>query len=102
MNKTTFNFYKVQLAHLFLLRLMCVCVCVFLSEVSFAYPKTTNYFGATWVAAQTVKHLTLGFGSDPDLRVMRSSSASGSMLSKEYAYNFLPLSLALHLHAHSL
>lgn len=38
----------------------------------------------TWVA-QFVKHLTLNFGSGHDLRVVRSSPASGSMLSEESA-----------------
>ena len=42
-----------------------------------------NTWGA-WVA-QSVKQLTLGFGSGRDLRVMRSSPASGSVLSDESA-----------------
>ena len=33
--------------------------------------------------AQSVKYMTLDFGSGHDLRVMRSSPASGSMLSVE-------------------
>ena len=39
---------------------------------------------SSWLA-QLVKHLTLDFGSGHDLRVMRSSLASGSMLSGESA-----------------
>ena len=37
------------------------------------------------VVAQSVKHLTLDFGSGHDLRVVRSSPASGSMLGIEPA-----------------
>ena len=37
---------------------------------------------ATWVA-QWVKHLTLDFGSGYDLKAMRSSPASGSVLGVE-------------------
>ena len=33
--------------------------------------------------AQSVKHLTLGFGSDHGLRVVRSGPALGSVLSME-------------------
>ena len=41
---------------------------------------------------QSVKHLALDFGSGPDLRVMGSSPALGSMLSIESAYpSALPL-----------
>ena len=35
--------------------------------------------------AQSVEGLTLGFGSGPDLRVVRSSPALGTMLSGESA-----------------
>ena len=35
--------------------------------------------------AQLVKQLTLDFGSGHDLRVLGSSSASGSKLSREFA-----------------
>ena len=34
---------------------------------------------------QSVKHLTLDFGSCPDLRVLGLSPMSGSLLSGEYA-----------------
>ena len=42
----------------------------------------------TWVA-QLVKHPTLDFGSGHDLRVMRLSRVSGSVLGVEPAYDFL-------------
>ena len=45
--------------------------------------KKTNSWGA-WLA-QSVKCLTLDFGSDHDLRVVRLSPASGSVLSVEPA-----------------
>ena len=38
--------------------------------------------GGTWVA-QSVKHVTLGFSSGHNLRVVRSSPQLGSMLSAE-------------------
>ena len=44
---------------------------------------TVNSRG-TWVA-QLVEHLALGFSSGHDLRVLRSSPVSGSMLSMESA-----------------
>ena len=42
--------------------------------------------------AQWVKPLTLDFGSDHDLRVVKSSPALGSMLSWKFAGGFLSLS----------
>ena len=55
--------------------------------------------GGTWVA-QLVEHLTLGFGSGHDPRVVESSPASRSMLSLEPAWDILSLSAPLtHLHA---
>lgn len=42
-----------------------------------------NYWGA-WVA-QLVEHLTLGFRSSHDLRVVRQSPELGSVLNKESA-----------------
>jgi len=42
--------------------------------------------------AQLVKHLTLDFNSDHDLRVLRSSPRAGFMLSRESASLPLPLS----------
>jgi len=39
--------------------------------------------------AQSVEHLTLDFGSCHDLRVVRSSPASGSALSMEPAWDSL-------------
>ena len=45
--------------------------------------KTQN-FGVTWVA-QSVKHLTLDFGSGHNLLVMRSSPVLGSALRVELA-----------------
>ena len=54
--------------------------------------KTPHTWG-TWVV-QSVKHLTLGFSSGDELRVMRSSPASGSTLSAESALGLsLPLLL---------
>ena len=41
-----------------------------------------------WVA-QSVEHLTLDFGSGHDLRVVRSSPLSGSMLGVESAWDSL-------------
>ena len=38
------------------------------------------------LVAQSVKHLALGFSSDHDLRVLKSSPVSGSILSTEHAY----------------
>ena len=49
-------------------------------------------FWGAWVA-QLVEHPTLGFGSDDDLRVVRWSPVSGSMLSRESAWDSLSLSL---------
>ena len=49
--------------------------------------------------AQFVKHVTLGFGSGHDLRVVRLSPMSGSMLSVESTWDSLPL---LHAHTHAL
>jgi len=54
----------------------------------------------TWVA-QSVKHPTLGFGSGPGLRTVRSSSASGSKLSHGVCLRF-SLSLSLCPSPHSL
>ena len=54
---------------------------------------------APWVA-QLVKHRTLGLGSRRDLRVMRSSPASGSVLIAESAK--VAVSLHLHLPLHLL
>ena len=48
----------------------------------------------TWVA-QSVRHLTLDFGSRHDLAVRRSSPASGSVLSAQSLLGILPLSLSL-------
>ena len=45
-----------------------------------------------WVV-QSVKHLTLGFSSGRDLRVVRSSPESGSVLSAESAWDSLSHSL---------
>ena len=44
---------------------------------------------------QLIEHLTLGFGSGPDLMVMGLSLVSGSMLSLESASDPLSLSLLL-------
>ena len=42
--------------------------------------------------AQSVEHLTLDFGSGPDLRVVGSRPTAGSVLSVESAYgSVLPL-----------
>ena len=49
-------------------------------------------FRTAWVT-QLVKWLTLGFGSGPDLRVMRSSPESDSALCVESAWDFLSFSL---------
>ena len=48
--------------------------------------------GGTWVA-QLVKHLTLGFGSSHDLRVVRSSLASDITVRRESALDALSLLL---------
>ena len=45
----------------------------------------------SWVM-QSVKCLTLGFGSGHDLMIFGSSPASGFMLSSESTWNSLPLS----------
>ena len=52
--------------------------------------------------ARTVKHLTLGFGSGHDLRVVGSSHTLGSALSVESAGDFLTPSLPLPWLAHML
>ena len=44
--------------------------------------------------AQAVKHPTLDFGSGHDLRVMRSNTALGSVLSMETAWDSPPLPLS--------
>ena len=41
----------------------------------------------TWVA-QSVRHLTLDFGSDRDFRILRSSPPVGSVLSEESTRGF--------------
>ena len=53
----------------------------------FIYTRDTSR--GTWVA-RSVKHLTLGFGSGHDLRVMGSSSMLGFVLSGESAWQFSP------------
>ena len=45
--------------------------------------------------AQSVKHLTLGIGSGPDLAVVRSSPELGFLLSMEPAWDSLSPSLSL-------
>ena len=50
--------------------------------------------------AQSVKRLTLGFGSGHDLRAVRSSPTSGSALDTEPAWDSLSLRLSQSL-AHS-
>ena len=49
-----------------------------------------------WMA-QLVEHLTLGFGSGHDLRVMELNPTWGSVLSGESVGEFLSLSLCLSL-----
>ena len=58
-----------------------------------------SYKRRAWVV-QTIRHLTLDFGSGHDLRVMRSSPVSSSVLSA-VCLRF-PLSLSLCLSPHSL
>ena len=60
-------------------------------ETDFWYILEINkIFGGAWVA-QSVKHLTLDFGSGHDLRVMRLSPSLGSTLGMESAYIIFPL-----------
>ena len=63
--------------------------------------KIKKTFWYAWVA-QLVGHLTLGFGSGHDLRVMRLSPASGFPFSEESASLFPHLSLPLLLFVFSL
>ena len=60
-----------------------------------------NYSRGAWVA-QWVKHPTLDFGSDHDLRVMRLSPLWGSALRGESAQDFLSPSAPPHAHTLSL
>lgn len=56
-------------------------------------------FRGTWMA-ESVKHLTLGFGSGHELRVMRSNPTLDAMLTAEFVSDSLsPVPLLLPLHA---
>ena len=70
-------------------------------KLDFRIWKKTGKMGDRW-EAQLAEHLTLDFSSGPDLRVMRSSLMSGSMLSTDSACYSLSPSASPLAHMHSL
>ena len=82
----TKEFFNVKKCNIFLYGL-CLMAKILFQVSGFKY-----FSGGAWVA-QSVEHLTFGFGSGHDPRVVGLSPMSGYMLSTEPAWDSLFLSL---------